>query len=101
MQLGFLRLNSPPDCLAYLPSPNVGKRISSSADDESGLYPDNPQVFWKKLDQRLCLSLRYVYFSFAASATQPFSSLRSMISNLSARHAKTSSSLVSMMPLMI
>ena len=48
MQLGSLRLNSPPDCLAYSPSFLISKRISLSAESDLGRCPKNPQVFSKK-----------------------------------------------------
>ena len=43
MQLGFLRLNSPPDCLAYLPSFCERNRVSPFANGDQRFLLWNPQ----------------------------------------------------------
>ena len=59
MQLGFLRVNSPLDCLPYFPSFEIGKRVSSFANDDLGRCPKNPQPFekgWRKLSTTVVVS---------------------------------------------
>ncbi|MGN1419801.1 MAG: hypothetical protein ACI4W6_10765, partial [Acutalibacteraceae bacterium] len=51
---GFLRLNSPPDCLAYLPALLSSIGISPSADGAKGASPLDPTSFFvKKLGKKL------------------------------------------------
>ena len=45
MQLGFLRIERPPDIQSYFPSFWLGKKISLSAESDVGLCPTHPQVF--------------------------------------------------------
>ena len=44
MQLGFLRIERPPDIQSYFPSFLLGKKISLSAESDVGLCPTHPQV---------------------------------------------------------
>ena len=62
MQLGFLRSERPPEVRSYLPSFRLGKWVSRSAERASGLCPETPPTFWKKLDQKLYSSLRCALF---------------------------------------
>ena len=43
MQLGFLRIERPPDIQSYFPSFLLGKKISLSAESGLGRCPKNPQ----------------------------------------------------------
>ncbi len=45
MQLGFLRIERPPDIQSYFPSYLLGKKISLSAESDVGLCPTHPQKF--------------------------------------------------------
>ena len=53
MQLGFLRLERPPDVLNYLPSFCERKKISSSADDDLGPALKTRKLSRRKFEQRL------------------------------------------------
>ena len=60
MQLGFLRLERPPDVPNYLPNFCERKKISLSAESDVGRCPKNLQAFekaWAKL-------LAMVFFSY-------------------------------------
>ena len=48
MQLGFLRIERPPDIQSYFPSSLLGKKMSLSAESDVGLCPTHPQVLSEK-----------------------------------------------------
>lgn len=58
MQLGFLRIERPPDIQSYFPSFLLGKKISLSAESDVGRCPKNLQAF-----EKACAKL----FAFLAS----------------------------------
>lgn len=51
MQLGFLRIEHPPDIQSYFPSFLLDKKISLSAESDVGRCPKNLQAFEKSLSK--------------------------------------------------
>ena len=64
MQLGFLRIERPPDIQSYFPSFLLGKKISISAESDVGRCPKNLQAFekaWAKLLTTVAVGLCFFY----------------------------------------